>query len=298
MKKLIQKLNKNAIIRNAILALCIFIIFMFTLSTLLNVITRHNEYINVPLLEGLSLTEARALATSHSLILEVNDSVHVKGVAGGTIIDQNPQANRGVKAGRHIFLTVNSYNKTMVRVPYVTGYSLRQAKNNLQIAGLGISKLIYKDDIATNNVLEQQYKDSIITKGSNIMAEFGSEVVLVVGKSQNSSHCVIPNVIGLTLAEAKSRLWEVGLNIGGTDFGSDVSNQFINRAKVFAQQPSVGTTQKLGAEVSLQLTMDEEKIKLGREEVQNQLDAIIKKKQESATQSDDLPKNDNKIENI
>ncbi len=286
MKKLIQKINKNAILRNVILALCIFIIFMFSLSFLLNIFTRHNKHIKVPIFEGLSFTEASAIAKSKSLVLEINDSVHVKGIAGGTILDQHPESDREVKAGRHIFLTVNSYNKNMVKVPYVTGYSLRQAKNNLKIAGLGISKLIYRDDIATNNVLEQQYKGAVITKSSDLLIELGSEVTLIVGKSKSDSYCIIPNVLGLTLAEAKSRLWESGLNIGGTKFDSDVDSKFVSRAKVFSQHPIGGIKESLGGVISLELTLDPERVQSGQKTARRELNAIIKEQQEEQDQLD------------
>ncbi len=288
MKKLIQKINKNAIIRNLILAVCLFIIFVFTLSFLLNVFTRHNEYIKVPIFEGLSFNKASALATSKSLVLEINDSVHVKGIAGGTILDQYPKSDREVKAGRRIFLTVNSYNKTMVKVPYITGYSLRQAKNNLEIAGLGIAELIYKEDLATNNILEQQYNGTVITKGSDHMVELGAEITLIVGKSQSDSICIIPDVLGLTLSEAKSRLWEVGLNVGGTEFDSDVDLGFLNTAKVFTQHPIAGIKKRLGGVISLELTLDTDKVNSGIKSATRELNEIIKREKEQQEQLDSL----------
>ena len=282
MKKIIRGINKNAIIRNLILALCLFIVFIFSLSFLLDIFTRHNQYIKVPTFEGLSLTQANALATSNSLILEVNDSVHVRGAIGGTIVDQNPKPNREVKAGRHISLTVTSYNKTMVTIPYITGYSLRQAKNNLQIAGLGISKLIYKTDIATNNILEQQYNGSVITKSSDIMTEVGSKITLIVGKSRYAAPCIIPDVLGLTLAEAQSRLWEVGLNVAGED------PELTAKARVYTQQPKAGKTRALGGVITLKLTQDEEKVKLALETAKKEKELILKIKMEEKARLDSL----------
>lgn len=281
MKKLIQKINKNAIVRNLVLALCLFVVFISILSVSLNVFTRHNDYIIVPKFEGLSLTEAKDLAASKSLVLEVNDSVYVKGIAGGTILDQNPKSNREVKAGRHIFLTTNSFNKTMVKVPYVTGFSLRQAKNNLQMVGLGIAELIYRDDIATNNILEQLYKGRVITESSNRMVELGSEITLIVGRSEPDAVCTIPNILGLTLSEAKSRLWEVGLNVGATQFDSDVDIEFINRAKVYLQSPTPGLVKSLGTSISFDLTLDAEKVSKGEASAKRELKEIELLRRES-----------------
>ena len=288
MKKIIQKINKNAFLRNVILALCIFILFIFSLSFLLTIFTRHNEYIKVPTFEGLSYTKAKILAEASSLKLEINDSVYVKGVAGGTILAQHPKSDREVKAGRHIFLTTNSFNKKMIKVPYVTGYSLRQAKNNLQIVGLGVAELIYRDDIATNNILEQQYNGKVISKKSNLMVELGAEITLIVGKSQSDSLCLIPNIIGLTLHEAKSRLWEVGLNIGATKFDSDVNSEYINNAKVFTQTPIGGITTELGGVISFELTLDKDKVKKGAQRAINELERVRKQREEKLEEGNDL----------
>ena len=40
-------------------------------------------------------------------------------------------------------------------MPYVAGRSLRQAKNMLEVAGLGIEQIVYRPDLATNYVLEE-----------------------------------------------------------------------------------------------------------------------------------------------
>ncbi|MFR4025243.1 MAG: hypothetical protein ACLTZY_05330 [Alistipes indistinctus] len=84
------------------------------------------------------------------------------------ILEQNPVAGAQVKSGRRVFVTINSYRQKMVTIPYVTGFSLRQAKSNLEMAGLGIDKLIYQNDIATNNVLEERYNGKIIHPGSKM----------------------------------------------------------------------------------------------------------------------------------
>ena len=42
-------------------------------------------------------------------------------------------------------------------MPSLTGFSLRQARTELASNGLNIGKLIYVNDMATDNVLAQQY---------------------------------------------------------------------------------------------------------------------------------------------
>ena len=102
----------------------------------------------------------------------------------------------------------------MVTVPYVTGFSLRQAKNNLEMAGLEIKELIYKSDIATNYVLEERCAGKVVQPGSKLQTEMGSGVTLVVGMGEGGNVQQIPQLVGFTAREAKSRLWEAGFNVG------------------------------------------------------------------------------------
>lgn len=102
-----------------------------------------------------------------------------------------------MKSGRRVFVTINSYRQKMVTIPYVTGFSLRQAKSNLEMAGLGIDKLIYQNDIATNNVLEERYNGKIIHPGSKMQAEMGAGITLVVGLGSDATAQAVPRLAGL-----------------------------------------------------------------------------------------------------
>ena len=104
----------------------------------------------------------------------------------------------------------------MVTIPYVTGYSLRQAKSNLEMADSEITapELIYQSDLATNNVLEERYNGRIIRPGNKVQAEMGSGITLVVGLGSEDAVQAVPRLAGFSAREAKSRLWEAGFNVG------------------------------------------------------------------------------------
>ena len=152
-------------------------------------------------------------ARHEGLKVHVNDSLYVPIYEGGIVLDQLPERGVEVKPGRTIYVTINSYAQKMVNVPYVAGRSLRQAKNMLEVAGLGIEKIVYQPDMATNYVLEQYVDGKRVASNSRLQAEMGSGVTLYVGESGNAS-TLTPKVVGLHLTQAKSRLWELGLNVG------------------------------------------------------------------------------------
>ena len=178
LRKLIAKISANPIARNLVLALCAIIVFGFVANLLLNLLTRHGQVRDVPDLSGMTVEEAKHAGKGSSLRIEINDSLYVPAYPGGVILEQNPVAGAQVKSGRRVFVTINSYRQKMVTIPYVTGFSLRQAKSNLEMAGLGIDKLIYQNDIATNNVLEERYNGKIIHPGSKMQAEMGAGITL------------------------------------------------------------------------------------------------------------------------
>ena len=145
----------------------------------------------------------------------------------------------------------------MVAVPYVAGRSLRQAKNMLEVAGLGIEKLIYEEDIATNYVLGEYVGHEQITDKSKVEIEMGSGVILKVGVQPDKDSAIVPKAIGQSLQAAKSRLWEQGLNIGKINFDEGINLLNQKDARVYRQSLSHNSTAKLGSAVDLWLTLDD-----------------------------------------
>ncbi|MCH5335445.1 MAG: PASTA domain-containing protein [Alistipes sp.] len=221
--------------------------------------TRHNSRRTVPDFTGMPFSEAQRLAQHNDLRLFVNDSLFVASYDGGAVLDQLPAGGTEVKPGRTIYLTINAYGRKMVDVPYVAGRSLRQAKNMLETAGLEIERLIYIDNMATNFVLEQSYDGRRIERDSPLKIEQGSGVTLRVGAAEGSVTAV-PKVIGLTLRAAKGRLWEAGLNVGRVRMADDIDRLTADNAAVWAQSLTPGTESPLGAEISLDLTLDASRI--------------------------------------
>lgn len=263
MRKIAHKINSNVITRNLVLAGCGILVFVFLVNMLLNLFTRHGQIHTVPDFSGMTVEEAVKTGRKSSLKIEINDSIYIPAYDGGVILEQNPSVGSEVKSGRRIFVTTNSFKQRMVKIPYVTGFSLRQAKNNLELAGLEIDKLLYQSDIATNNVIEQRYKSRVITSGSKTEAEAGSGITLVVGLGEGTAAQKIPQVVGFSLREAKSRLWEAGFNVGKISKGEGITPLNEKGAKVYIQSPTAGSFMRYGNNVNLSLSLDQDKIEKG-----------------------------------
>ena len=211
-------------------------------------------------ISGIRLHEAQRIARKNGLEIRVNDSLFVPVYEGGIVLDQLPEGGVEVKPGRTIYITINAFREKMVPVPYVAGRSLRQAKNMLEIAGLEIAELIYRPDIATNYVLEEFCGKEQVTEDSNLEAAVGSGVTLHVGVQYGNNSTVVPSLVGFSLREAKSRLWELGLNVGRVEFDAGINLLNQRDAGVYIQTPVSERTVVLGSRVDLRLTLDRKKI--------------------------------------
>ncbi len=218
--------------------------------------TRHNTQRLVPEFKGLIITEAQSVAERNDLKIVINDSLHAPMYDGGLVLDQLPKAGVGVKPGRTIYVTINAFGAKKVKIPYVAGRSLRQAKNMLEAAGLQIERLVYVRDIATNYVLSEYYNDERIYENSNIESVMGSGITLHVGMKSDEMTTRMPELIGMTLREAKSRLWEVGLNVGEVTLPADATVFTRDKARVNSQNIPAEMVVSLGRAVSIKLSFD------------------------------------------
>ena len=166
MKKFLQKPFKYSLTKNILLIIGILVVGYVIINLFLRIITRHNQELTVPDMTGMNLAEASAVAAEADLRLEVTDSVYIRGMERGAIARQNPEPGGKVKKNRRILLVINSVIPRQSTMPSLTGFSLRQARTELASNGLNIGKLIYVNDMATDNVLAQQYMGEDIEPGT------------------------------------------------------------------------------------------------------------------------------------
>ena len=252
----IERLKASPVAYHAVLIALTLVVIILGSSILMSLITRHGTHRTVPDFMGVKIADAERIADDERLEIIINDSLFVPAYEGGVVLDQLPKGGVEVKAGRKVYVTINSFREKMVAVPYVAGRSLRQAKNMLEVAGLGIEKLIYEEDIATNYVLAEIVEGKEMTKESKVEIEMGSGVVLKVGVEPDRNTTIVPKAIGQSLQTAKSRLWEQGLNIGKVNFDEGVNLLNQKDARVYRQSLNHNATTTLGASVDLWLTLD------------------------------------------
>lgn len=178
-----KKLLENPLVKSVLLIVCGIVVLVFVAHIALGLFTRHNRHEVVPDLNGMTVTEAETAGRAGRLKIEVADSVYVPDSLPGVIMLQRPQAGTEVKSGRRVAVTVNATAPRMVRIPFVTGVSRRQAENDLRTAGFKIGEPVYRPDIADDYVLETRFGGRVVTKSGAMEAPMGSEITLVVGRN-------------------------------------------------------------------------------------------------------------------
>lgn len=251
----------NWIVRNLLIAVCIVIVFIVGAMVFLNLVTQHNKELSVPDFSNMSVEEAEYVASQSGMRVEVTDSVFVKRMKRGAVYRQNPSPGAKVKEGRRIVLTINAVNSKKVTMPNLVGLSLRQAKAELMSRGLVLNRLVYVQDMATNNVLRQLKGNREIEPGTMIDSE--SHIDLVLGLNDMDNKAYVPDVTGLKNMSAVDAIFDHSLNVKGLKFDETVKDYDDSlSAMVYRQvpEPSDTVTVAMGEEVMLYLTKDAARI--------------------------------------
>ncbi len=240
------------LVRNLLAMLIIGVVMIVGAMVFLNVVTQHNKELQVPDFRGMTVDQAVVAAEEAGIRVEVIDSVYSQRNRG-KIKNHTPAAGVMVKKGRRVLLTVNAVNARKVTVPNLVGYSLRQAMPELDQRGLELGRLIYRKDIATNNVLQQQYNGRPVAPGAQVEAE--SVIDLVLGLDSSDSETMIPSVLGKDEKSAVMTLHDSYLNVRRVIFDKDVQTwEDSLNAVVYKQNPEPSELPVgMGADVTIYL---------------------------------------------
>lgn len=171
-------MRKNLLL-NLLLAAVASLLALWLIFMGLNFYTRHNESVDVPNVKGEKIETAIEKIENAGLRYEIFDSVYSDDFKKNAITEQDPDPGSKVKPGRIIYLTLNSLDVPMVKVPKLTDQSLALTKAMIKSAGFKLGEITYKHDAIGNNlVIEQLHNGDHIPPGK--MLEKGSVIDLVV----------------------------------------------------------------------------------------------------------------------
>lgn len=212
MKQLIQKITEKPLWVNMLAGLGIILILIILFFSLLGWITGYGNTTKVPSVTGQEITAATQILEQAGFEVVIQDSVYVDSIPKLAVVRQTPEADATVKSGRTIYLTVNRMVPPQVEMPSLIGYSVKSAELYLQSLQLKMGTITYKPDIARNSVLEQLYNGVAVKEGDKV--PLGATINFVLGSGLGGNEMDVPNLIGMTLSEARSYLSSMSINVG------------------------------------------------------------------------------------
>lgn len=241
-------------LKNLGLVILVHLLVVYLVLLYLEISTKHGEQIEVPLLVGLTVDQAREKLQDSNLGFEILDSIYCPCLPEGTVVEQLidptkdtiwsicdcskkvsgkslpkkiPPSNVYVKSGRTIPLRL-SKKREFVEVPDLVHKQIEFAEDILNRRGIK-TKIRYRESNELNGaVIEQFYNNEKVTAGLKI--PIGKEVTLIVGQNLLGSPIPMPNLVGMYRNDAFAVLRSL-----------DITNYFINCLGCQSQLDSISS---------------------------------------------------------
>lgn len=160
----------------------------------------------------------------------ITDSAYNDSLPLDVVKKQLPVSGATVKVNRTVFLNVNPEVLPMVAMPKLEGLSYRFAIENLKKNNLKLGDTSQRPDFMKGSVLDQLYNGKPINAGAKV--RWGSSIDLVIGGGVQQVQIPVPQLVGLTVTEAKVLLQSQGIvlaSIIGTGNIQDTTSAFVYR---------------------------------------------------------------------
>jgi len=191
----------------------------------------------VPNVENMPLAEARKMLEDKKLVPVIQNQYDPR-KAEGIVLSQNPGPNKTVKERSEVVLIVNATAKEAM--PNYVGLKLKSIETELKTKFQKYEiKYINNDELEAGTVVEQ-----IPAAGENVVPAF-TTVILTV----NQGTVAMPNVLGLTEAEARAKIEGAGLQLDLTRTPS-----YSPEGIVIYQSPKSGEQVVKGTTVNIQVS--------------------------------------------
>ena len=228
--------------------LAFFILALVTSLVIATILYFKPKDVVIPDLVGKEYDEARELLEDLNVKVE-KKLIHSDEINEGLIVKTDPAANRTIKEKSEVTIFV-SEGAERVEVEDYTGKKFDQVKRMLEELG-------FIDVIAYEKASDKEV-GTIITQ---IQPNEDSEVVpaetkVIFEVSSGPNTLVLDDLVGKTESEIKTYAQAHGLSLTLTDDYSDS----VDKGKVISQNPSSGTTLKVGASISVVLSLGKEEI--------------------------------------
>jgi serine/threonine-protein kinase len=233
------------VLLNLVVAIGVFVGLVWLTFRWLEYHTNHGQEIPVPNIVNKSVQEAIKILDDTGLEYEVDSPQYNPKFRPFQVLQVYPTPGSRVKDGRAIILKVNPRTWARVEVPDVINKYSGLAFQRLEQVGLKVGDTIYEPSIQKDAVLRILFKGNEVKPKTKLARFSVVDVVIGSGPMRNIS---IPNVVGLTVKEAKAliarNMFEIGI-VDHEDGGKDESDV------IYYQDPASGDVRDQGMQIDL-----------------------------------------------
>lgn len=204
----------------------------------------HSAEVKIPKVIGLNQNQAIELLEQQGLEPIVGGTSFAENVPQGSVIVQKPNFGEVVKKGRRIYLYLSGGEPT-VKVPPITGKSVRDAKFALERMGLKLGKV--------NEIASDSPRDIIISQEFpvGVSIKKGASISVSVSAGTVQGNITVPDLIGKSLTEAEKIITDSTLKVGKINYQPSFS---LLPNTIIDQYPSKGNKLNAGGTVDLFVT--------------------------------------------
>lgn len=231
------------VLGNILLAAIVFLAVVWLTFRWLEVHTNHGEEIPVPNVVNLSVHKAIEVLDDNGLQYEVDSFKFDPKFKPFQVLQIYPAAGSRVKGGRAILLKVNPRTYAPVQVPDILDQYKGLAFRQLASIGLQVGDTIYEPNIQRDAVIRMQRGGTIVKPGMKLPRFSSIDLVIGTGPKRNVT---VPNLVGLTVQEAKAVITNNLFEIGLIDFEDQNRDQ---SDIVYYQDPEGGAIRDQGMQV-------------------------------------------------
>jgi len=190
---LVQFIKSKLFLKQLLYAGIGIIIFVFIIMKWLKISTNHDQKIEVPNLEKLSLNAVEKALDELDLNFVVIDSASYNpNYPKKAVIDQDPEPGDFVKEHRKIYLTLNPSGYKEVEIPNLIGKTRRQVTSQLRSIGFRVDeKVVYVSDIAKDVVRGLKFNSKNLKMGDKIPKN--SMITLKLGNGKGKGRYIQPS---------------------------------------------------------------------------------------------------------
>ena len=177
--------------------------------------TRQNQNRIMIDIKNKHLDDAINILKTENYKYEVSDTLYTNKFQLGTIVDQYPKPNTRVKSGRTVRLKIAQPEKS-VAIPNLIGQSKRSAELELNQMGLLIDTVYteYNPEYPNGTIAWQYPKAGDRRKK-------GMGIQITVSKGMPPNFFQVPNLIGLSINQAKDLIFKSRLKVGKISYHQD-----------------------------------------------------------------------------